>query len=344
MEGPEETLHALHPWLQWLQRGQQSPPGAEAAALLTRAEQVLARLALGEVAVPAWIAADEQVLDSEGRLRDRRPARAVREMREDREAVLRLGIWGALGHLRAEGIEPGFDGLMARISEGPFDPPPLQPGHTAGAAELLAFAHSAEAARFFNGRLKPLLANLARLYDPAGARFARWLDLPEYTPGASDIARWAQAWTVAAVATYLDWLRRASGDSMEAALQRVWAGGGTRFRAPRALLQREPDDAGTRPAALPTDDDRLHFELLLPLVLAQVIEHDPGRWQQLREGARRFVVALSMKTLDQADSRRHDPAHAGYRHVTVYRGLTILQIYMAAAIDGLCQLQPRGAR
>lgn len=343
MEGPDETSHALRPWLQWLQRGLQSPPGAQAAATLTRAEQVLARLALGEVAVPAWIQAHEQVLDKDGRLRDRRPAREVREMREDREAVLRLGIWGVLQRLRAQGIEPSFDGLMARISEGPFDPPPLRPGHRPNAAALLAFAHSAEAARFFNCRLKPLLANLARLYDPAGAHFARWLALPDYEPATSDISAWAQAWTVAAVATYLDWLRRASGDSIETALQLVWSSDGTRFRAPRALVQRQAEGADTRPAALPTDDDRLHFELLLPLVLAQVIEHDPDRWQQQREGAHRFTVALSMKTLDQADSRRLDPAHDGYRNVTVYRGLTILQIYMAAAIDSLCQLQPRGA-
>lgn len=349
----EDRTSALQPWLALLDtclQHQQAAAAANPAALsaLGRAQRVLQAMALDDEApVPAWVQATEHAFDPDGSVRDLRPARLLREMRSDRDAVLQLGIWGALhALLRDTGSAPGsagFAALMAAVSRHPdAAAPSLQPG--TGRA---GFAGSGAAAEFFNARLKRTLANLAALYDGQGADFARWLQLPDYAPAdATNLRRWAQAWTVAAVATYVDWLNRASGGSLAAALHLIWGDQPKRFRPAARVVQAATggDPAQPRPAVLPTDHKRMHFELLLPVVLAQLLDNQSGRWVAWRAGARRFVVALSMKALDQADTRRRDAALDDYRHFTTYRGLTILQIYMAAATDRLCRLQPLALR
>jgi hypothetical protein len=345
----DERARALRPWLSWLTACEEQHRAQSAGAVpmpepLLRAQRVLSALARGgdDAPVPARIAASERSFDSAGKVRDLRPARALREMWSDRDAVLRLGIWAALDDLsRRDGaLAPdgcGFDHLMAAISRQPGAvPPALQPSCRHGGAAR-GFAHSSAAAEFFNGRLKTTLGNLAALYDVRGADFARWLALPAYVPGLTAIEPWAQAWSVAVVATYVDWLNRAAGGSLRGALALIWRRQPKRFRPPARVLRPAAGAApGTpKPAVLPTEDDRMHFELWLPVVLAQVLDHDPERWAAMQAGAHRFAVPLSMKTLDQADSRRRDATLADYRNVTLYRGLTIVQIYMAAAIDRL---------
>jgi hypothetical protein len=354
----DERARALRPWLALLQACEQHfqamhGDAAERPEPLLRAQRVLTALAQGDdVPVPAWIPATEHVFDDEGKVRDVRPARALREMWSDRDAVLRLGVWGALDSVlrdergaAADGCS--FDRLMAAISrQAEGTAPALRPSCLRG-GDAGGFAHSAGAAAFFNRRLRKTLGNLAALYDGRGADFGHWLQLPEYTGGAASVEPWAQAWSVAVVATYVDWLNRASRGSLGTALDLVWGEQPKRFRPPGRVV-RPPADAAPgapKPAVLPTEDDRMHFELRLPVVLAQVLDHDAGRWTTLRADAQRFAVALSMKTLDQADTRRRDSALADYRNFTLYRGLTIVQIYMAAAIDRLFphRLQREGA-
>jgi hypothetical protein len=360
-----QDLHtlAMQPWMKLLaaceaEHADPAAPGnARPRALLARARRVLTGLASGrEAPVPAWVEAAETVLDAEGRVRDLRPARTLREMACDRDAVLRLGIWGALDalartpaaqdaaaapndHFRPFHDFDAFDHLIVHLSRGPEAlPPGLRPSRRHGRSAG-GFAASPDAAEFFNHRLRKTLANLAALYDARGADFARWLRLPDYTPDPTPECResWSQAWTVVAVATYLDWLKRTSGGSLARALALVWAEQPKRFRPPPPLV-RQPDAAAPgapRPAVLPTDDDRMHFELLTGIVLAQLMEYDAQRWQALQQGDRSFAVALSMKGLDQADSRLHDRHLQAQRNHTFYRGLTILQIYMAAGVERL---------
>jgi hypothetical protein len=355
-----QDVHALamQPWTKLLSaceathRDEAAPGESRRRALLARARRVLTGLATGrEAPVPAWVEATETVLDAEGRVRDLRPARTLREMACDRDAVLRLGIWGTLDALARDSAAPGtdpaprdpFDSLIIVLSRGPDAlPPGLRPSRHHGRS-VGGFAASPHAAEFFNHRLRKTLANLSALYDgndgTPGADFARWLRLPEYTPDATPecCEAWSQAWTVVAVATYLDWLKRTSGGSLARAVALVWAEQPKRFRPPPPLV-RQPDEAAPgapRPAVLPTDDDRMHFELLTGIVLAQLLEYDEQRWPALRQGDRRFAVALSMKGLDQTDSRLHDARLQAQRNHTFYRGLTILQIYMAAGVERL---------
>jgi hypothetical protein len=143
----------------------------------------------------------------------------------------------------------------------------------------------------------------------------------------------------------MDWLHRSSGGSLAAALDLLWDDQPKRFRPPARVL-RPAAGAGPeapKPAVLPTGDDGMHFELQLPVVLAQLLDHQPGRWEALRSSAQRFAVALCMKTLDQADTKRRDATRDELRNVTRYRGLTIVQVYMAVATAHLADLlAPRG--
>jgi hypothetical protein len=357
MTARDLQAQTLQPWMNLLDtcehRERRKAPDADTSPLMARARRVLSGLATGNAApVPAWVQATETVLDTDGRVRDLRPARRLREIACDRDAVLRLGIWGALDGLAqrdtaaAGGGDP-FDRLIADVSRGPEAPPGLRPSHRHGRSEG-GFAASPDAADFFNLRLRKTLRNLADLYDAHGADFARWLRLPNYTPRCAcddtdeGSRAWSQAWTVAAVATYLDWLKRTSGGSLQRAVDLVWGAQPKRFRPPPPLV-RQPDEAvrgAPRPAVLPTDDNRMHFDLLTGIVLAQLLDYDTQRWQALQRGERRFEVALSMKGLDQADTRLHDRALKGSRNYTFYRGLSILQIYMAAGVERLHGLLP----
>lgn len=299
--------------------------------------------------MPASVCACERLFDASGKLRDVRPAHVLREMWSDRDAVLRLGVCGALRQLALDeqgGLADAcaFDRLMAAVSgPGRALPAGLRPSCERGGSGG-GFACSEDAAVFFTGRLRKTLNNLARLYDGRGAQFGRWL-LPDYVPGESPVEPWSQAWTVAVVATYLDGLNGASGGSVAVAAELIWSEQPKRFRPPaRVVQQAEGAAAGEpKPAALPTDADRMHFDLLTEVVLAQLIDYDAGRWPLLHAGVTRFAVALSMKALDQADSRRWDAALGEYRNFTLYRGLTIVQLYMAAVIDRLRVLLPLAA-
>jgi hypothetical protein len=353
MDELEARATAVGPWMSLLDalethcRQTQTAAGEEQALATSkaRARRVLAALAAAsDPPVPATVCAAERLFDPSGKLRDVRPAHSLREMWSDRDAVLRLGVWGALERAaRDQPQQPqgAFDRLMAAISQpGGSAPTGLQPSRERGAAAG-GFAHSADAALFFNGRLRKTLHNLARLYDARGATFARWL-LPDYRPGKSALEPWSQAWTAAVVATYVDWLNRASGGSVATAAGLMWHDQPKRFRPAARVVQQSEDAAAgePKPAVLPTDADRMHFELLTQIVLAQLIDYDAGRWAELRAGASRFAVALSMKALDQSDSRRWDGTLGEYRNFTAYRGLTVVQIYMAAVIDRLHALLP----
>ncbi len=337
-----QRVQVLQPWLAWLDACA-DPLAAQPLAhgLWQRARRILLALAhSSEAAVAAWIAASERVLDADGRVRDVRPARALREMGNDRDAVLRLGVWGAVQAHSAAALPAGaaaFHALLAQVSRGTgLSPPGLLPSRQRGSGEG-GFADSAQAALFFNGRLRHTLANLATLYDDHGADFARWLSLPDYAAGSADRQAWGQAWTVAVVATYLDWLHRASAGSVPAALALLWDDQPKRFRPPSRVLRPGANSprGAPKPAVLPTGDDAMHVDLHLGAVLAQVLDHQDSRWQAVARGVRRFAVALSMKTLDQGDSQRRDPALAGVRNFTRYRGLSIVQLYMAVVASEL---------
>lgn len=320
---------------------------------LARARRVLTGLHAGvEAPVPAWIGASERLFDSAGRVRDARPAQALRQMWLDRDALLRLGIWGGLRRLaqRCGAGRQGpaaFDALMASISASPSGlPHGLCPSQQHGGGEPRAtagrgFAASPAAAEFFNHRLRNSLRNLAGLYDGRGAGFQRWL-LPDYEPGVTPLQPWSDAWTVAVVATYVDWLNRASGGSLVDAMDLCWHANPKRFRPARPVI--DPGSASAagvpRPAALPTDADHIHFDLVTQLVLAQVLDYDAGRWSARRTGQVWFGVPLSIKSLGQFDQRRKDPHLGECRNFTRYRGLTVEQIYMAVVIDRLDALEP----
>lgn len=333
-------MQALRPWLGMLERCTKG--ASKSDAMLTRAARVLNALA-GDgplVPIPASIAAAEHRFDAGGQVRDLRPARELREIREDRDAVLGLGLSARLEHFTANSADAGgdaFDRLMAQVSR--HDIPGLMASRRRGAWNG-AFAQSDAAKLFFNGRLKASLSNLARLYDERGSDFARWLRLPAYDARTASFDSWMQAWTVAVVATYVDWLHSASQGDMRVAIELAMLQRPKRFRTPARVLH-SPRPAGAdpaRPAVLPTDDDRMHFELLLGVVLAQVLDYDEVRWEILAQGARSFAVELSMKSLDQADTRRWDGDLRESRNFTRYRGLAIGQIYAAAAIEMLQRL------
>ena len=349
MDASAARAAALRPWMSLLDRLERCSLSAaqDATPPVVRARRVLMALSVGaEAPVPALVRASDRQFDAGGRLRDARPAHTLREIWCDRDAVLRLGVWGALERVsyhdaRTHDAQSGFDRLMAAVSRRRSSAPPgLRPSLAHGGAPG-GFAGSQDAAAFFNLRLRPTLANLARLYDRRGAEFRRWL-LTDYVPGRSNVDAWSRAWTVAVLGTYLDWLQGCSGGSLALAADRVWCLRPRRFRPPARVLQ--PHDgapAGVpRPAVLPTDAHRLHFDLHLPVVLAQLIDHDAGRWAALGAGCTRFAVPLSMKTLDQADSRHWDADLGEYRNFTVYRGLTVSQIYMAVLVDWLLSLPP----
>lgn len=352
---------SLKPWQVWLEDAQAWSSGDAAPLLdeedghttLGRAKRVLDGLATGtEAPIPAWIGAQERLFDHTGKVRDVKPAYALRQMWLDRQAALRAGLWGALRDWSRVRVTtttqaaPDFATLMADISRSQDHPAlGLRPsevygrdtGDKAGPGKRAGgFAGTTVAANFFNARLRKTLCNLARLYDGSGAAFSDWV-LPDYEPGVSVVHPWSQAWSVATVATFVDWLHRSSRGSMDEALKRVWCESLQRFRPPSAVLDPGPgaDPQAPRPAALPTDTDQLHFSLVTRIVPAQVLEYNATRWQALQQGSQTFHIELSPKGLGQSEQWRKDRQMDLYHHVTRYRGLTVGQVYMAMTIDRL---------
>ncbi len=348
------AAQAVSPWLQqaerldeWLRSG--LPPEAQAngshpawrAAKLAR--DVLASIARQEEAIkaetpgvppssaqrarrrkagPAAVDAINQLWQGQQgqqgqQGRDSRPT-GINQVRQRRDAVLRLGVWAALGAMHEQATAAGrrsnaFVDLIAAISRYDGEVPP-------GLGPTLGYANNPVAVGFFNDHLRNALHKLSALYDAEGADFNALASSERFDPNGVAMQRWSWVWTLAVTAVYADWLRwRGEGD-VEAARQGLWQtadkAASVRFKAPAGL------------AVLPTRERSIHIDLWTNLVLAQVLAHDPQRWQGPAVSGSWHRVKLAMHDLGERDFREGSD---GTR--TVFRGLGVEMIYQAVFID-----------
>ena len=272
----------------------------------------------------------------DGELLQEKPFAALKNHRQDRECMLRLGMWALLDELFELDAGHGhdrkpFELLMCRIAGGSLTLPAALLPHEDSDPAVTPFARQDAAAVFFNACLRPVVHNLTRLHPQAG--FQRWL-LPDYEPGISNPQPYGRLWTVCTVATYADWLRLSSTDgSIAAAMTLIWSDPRVNFRPPRSIVQRDGKAAAgeAAPAVLPTGHKTMRIDLHLGLLLAQVLDYRAERWHAARQGAAHFVVDMPMRRLHQYTTRHWDGDH--HVNTTLYSGLSIEHLYQAACIE-----------
>ena len=214
-----------------------------------------------------------------------------------------------------------FGALLLRVAGTVNEVPP-------GIAPALTYACSASAIAFFNEDLRSALRRLGDAYPSARQPLTDLADLPPFDDSGVAVQRWGRAWTVAVFGVYLDWLKQRSNARIDSAMVDVWgAGAGTvRFKAPARL------------AVLPTRERSMRIDLWTGLVPAQLLAHDPARFERQAEGAAWHRVRLAMHDLGERDLRQR----GGQAVHTLFRGLGVEMIYQAVFADAVeCALPPR---
>lgn len=236
--------------------------------------------------------------------------------RQLRDSVLRLGVWDALGRWHRAALAADHDatllGLIRAI------------GRCRGDALIEAagnFIESGRADAFFDERLAPAVRLLATLFDDHGTRLHAALDEASRAPRAQvqRSALWSRLWTRTACITYADYLYRLQrrDPRIDGVRHALW---------PRATMQIRPP---TGEVVLPTDDKHLQLVLAVPMISAQLLQHDPVRW---RRGDRRYALKFSFRELQGGDAgddvRGRIPFHTG---------ITVGMLYQAVFIEGVGQ-------
>lgn len=295
---------SLRPWQDALAQLASGDAAAAAAASLPVLHDALAALASGLEAVPAELAAPQPATPLDGWLRRSARPCGFNDVRRRREALLRLGVWRALVALGETGGDDAglLDALQVWMGRAGIGVPP-------GLGPALPYAGSASAERFFDRDLRAALARLAERHDPRGADFAPLARAQPYEATAVGVHAWAQAWSAAVAAVYLDWLRHAAQGSLARARQGLWHDGGVRFRAPSGLV------------VLPTRERAMHLDLWTDLVGAQALEHRAERFDAAARPWHRVRIAMH----DLGERDRGGAASGGVR--TIFRGLGVEMLY-----------------
>lgn len=257
------------------------------------------------------------------------PHVAARRTKERRDAVLRLGVWDALGRWAlADGAAHtagarNLDSLIARFGHAGGDVPP-------GIAPAPDYAVHPDAARVFGAELRAVLQRLADRCAGDGSGFAATAAaLPSLRTVAS-IQRLSGIWSAAACAVFADWLHRRSQGHVELARSSLWQYGTNacpvQFRSPAGL------------AVIATDNKHLAFDLWTQWVLARLLgereqiagsERLDGHWVALR---------LNMRHLAGRDD--HSKSGVGWRP----SGLAIGMVFQTLFIDRVGALAVPGSR
>lgn len=306
-----------------------APQHAAARAAVERARGVLAALARREEAIKAefpgaraaahrvtsleqWTHAAAGAQDAKRStvamaLRDVPPSDALRAARRSRDAVLRIGVWSVLGDAAA--AWPTIGALIKAQTSAHAAVPP-------GIAPTPGWADSEDAQAFFGGHLPQVVDALATVCDALSVSLAEALGESPMNRTVGTAQRWSVHWSDVACAVYADWLDRRGGGSFEAARRSLWETDGhdspVRFRPGPGL------------AAIPTKGHRIHVDLWLDLVLAQVLAHDAERWNQRPVDGRWHAVRLSIH-----DLAARDVGDAADGPHTLHRGLGIEMLYAA---------------
>ncbi len=244
--------------------------------------------------------------------RDTPPRDALRWAKQSRDAVLRLGVWSVLGDAQARALPSCVALVAARCGAAASVPP--------GIAPTPAWAETADAQAFFGGHLRSVIAEVAEACNGQGAAFATWLDAAPMNRTVASAQRWSGLWSDLVCAVYADWLDRRGAGSIAAARASLWQANGGRMP-----VRFRP---GPGRAAIPTKGHRIHVDLWLQAVLAQVLAHDPARWHEAPLDGRWHAVRLAIHDLGARDV---GDAADGPR--TLHRGLSIEMLYAAIFIE-----------
>ena len=300
------------------------------AALARREEAIKAELpgtratAHGATSLEQWAHAAAVAQDSKRSavamaLRDVPPTDALRAAKRSRDAVLRIGVWSALGDAAA--AWSSIDALMAAQTSAHAAVPP-------GIAPAPGWADSEDAQAFFGDHLRQVIAKLAAARDVLGGALAEALGDSPMNRTVGTAQRWSVHWSDVACAVYADWLDRRGSGSIEAARRSLWETNGhdspVRFRPGPGL------------AAIPTKGHRIHVDLWLDLVLAQVLAYDAERWNQRPVDARWHAVRLAIH-----DLAARDVGDAADGPHTLHRGLAIEMLYAAIFVGRVDALVAR---
>lgn len=307
---------------------------------IERARSVLAGLARGEEVIRAelsgtrvdgtgqalerWAHGESPGTARRGRprraeWRDVAPTQALIDARLARDAVLRLGVWSVLGDAlaaaRLKGRTVQVTGLIDSHSGNAEAVPP-------GIAPTLAYAGSSDAQGFFNTHLRGVLDRIALRRGPDGVAAPR---LPAMDRTAALAQRWSQAWSNAACVVYADWLQRRGDGTLEGARLSLW-----QFNDRETPVRFRPADGLT---VIPTKGFRLHVDLWLQPVLAQVLAFDAARWDSEPVDGRWHPVRLAIH-----DLAARDVGDSAEGSRTLFRGLSVEMLYQAVFIDRVASL------
>jgi hypothetical protein len=322
MVGRERLVEESPAWAAWRCLAAQHPETADPAGALSERdlERKAESLAKAARAIELLAEYDMPVAHKFGRPEraggERDQASQVAQAKLVRDAVLRLGLWGALGDWRLAALAAGTDatvaGLLHAIGRSDESIPPFLEASP-------EFFESEPGRLFFDQHLRGLVEQLARHFDDHRCGFADALRaVPALgRPGARQA--WSRLWSRASCALYLDYLRRNGAFRLPQLQAELWRdapeAGLVQFRPPHGL------------SGLPTANNSIRFELWSSILLAQLVAYAEERWDTQATTDGLYAVHISMRELSAgSDGIEARPFRTGLVVGMVYQAVLIEQL------------------